>query len=111
MTNTEIIMKHSLALAAAGKIANTTQVIGYTEDGQPVYMPEAIHTFAAWKAEGFSVKKGSKAVATFPIWKHKSHRVEIENPDTGETEEHETGHMFMVNAAFFSASQVERITA
>ena len=113
MTNNEIIMHARLALAEAGTIANTAEIIAHREDGTPVFLPEEIHTFAAWKARGFSVKKGQHAVASFSVWKHRPGRsVEVENPETGETEtEERPARMFLQRAAFFSASQVERITA
>ena len=71
-----------------------------------VELPEDIHTFAGWKALGYSVKKGEKAVSKFPIWKYvkaKASEAEDANAD-GEA----SGHCIMKVAAFFSASQVQR---
>lgn len=84
MTNTQIIYENSVILAMSGTI----------KPG------EEIHTFQRWKAMGYSVRKGEKAVAKFPIWK-----MGTKKNDEGETEE--TGRMFMKMSAFFSASQVE----
>lgn len=112
MSNADIIFTHSMELANAGKIRFTDTVIGSREDGTPVFLPEAIHTFAAWKSRGFSVKKGEHAVAKFAVWKYKNARtVEVEQEDGTVTEETRAARMFLQSAAFFSASQVERITA
>ena len=74
------------------------------EDGaRQVEMPEEIHTFQAWKSLGYSVKKGEKAIAKFPIWKYTSKKVETEDG------EEETSNMFMKTAAVFKMSQVEII--
>lgn len=84
MTNEQIIYNNAAILALNGTI----------KPG------EAIHTFQRWKALGYSVRKGEKAVAKFPIWKMGTRK-----NDDGEEEQ--TGRMFMKNSAFFSASQVE----
>ena len=107
MTNARIIFNESMKLMEQGLIKGTGEfaTIEY-EDGTTaeVELPEAIHTFAAWKSLGYSVKKGEHAVAKFPIWKHTSKMVENED---GEEEEHTD--MFMKTAAFFTVSQVEKI--
>lgn len=92
MTNEQIIYSHAMELVEEGKIREI--------DG----MPEAIHTFQAWKKLGYCVKKGEKAVAQFYIWKCVSK--ETQNSD-GMTEEQK--RMFMKKASFFSASQVMAI--
>ncbi len=78
MTNVEII--------AAAKMLN-----GITEEA---------HTFAAWKARGFSVRKGERAAFSTKIWKYKP-----ANKEDKDTE----GHMFMKTAHFFTESQVDKI--
>ena len=40
--------------------------------------PEEIHTFSAWKALGYGVKRKEKAIATFPIWKYAAKKKEAE---------------------------------
>ena len=63
MTNEEIIFRQGQELAKAGKIGFTGQTLVIkTEDGGEVEVLEAepIHTFAAWKELGFSVKKGER---------------------------------------------------
>lgn len=96
MTNQEIITRQTLALIEAG-------IIGANEQ---------IHTFADWKNSGYIVKKGSKAVAKFTIWKYsdKPSKAQIEaRKAAGSDEEAPSPHYFMTNAAFFSSSQVEKI--
>lgn len=90
-----------------GKIGGSGKKVKVEDkDGNPVELelPEEIHTFQAWKAKGFSVKKGEHAVASFKIWKHTSKQMKN---DKGEDEEHE--NMFMKTAHFFTRAQVEPI--
>ena len=106
MTNAMIIFQQSQALAEAGKINYTGRVFTMeTADGQTITLKETeeIHTFAAWKARGFSVKKGARAVAAFPVWKYRARTRTDE--ETGE--EIDESKMFLKTASFFSASQVE----
>lgn len=96
MTNQEIITRQTLALIEAG-------IIGANEQ---------IHTFADWKNSGYMVKKGSKAIAKFTIWKYtdKPSKAQIEiRKAAGADEEAPSPHYYMTNAAFFSSSQVEKI--
>lgn len=103
MTNKQIIMINSIELMKAGKIAGSGKIVT-TENGNTFELPEAIHTFQHWKQCGYSVIKGSKAVAAFPIWKHVIKKLKDENGNfTGETSQ----KMIMKKAAFFAASQVE----
>ena len=105
MTNNQIIMEERVRLFNEGKIGTTGRMLSYVDgEGKTVFFPEPeeIHTFASWKAQGFKVKKGSKAIATFTIWKYATK--EVENDD-GETEER--SRMFMKKSSFFARSQVE----
>jgi len=74
-------------------------------DGSEVMVrePEAIHTFAGWKALGYSVKKGEHAVAQFPIWSGKEKVVT--DDDGNETTK---TNLFMRKAFWFTAGQVEK---
>lgn len=102
MTNDDIIFTHSQQLAKDGRIAYTGRELHIPLEGggeMVVKETEQIHTFAAWKEIGFSVKKGEHAVAKFPVWKYKAKVDE----KTGQ----ENGQMFMKTSAFFAASQVE----
>lgn len=88
MTNAQIIYENSVILMMGGAL----------HDG------EEIHTFQRWKALGYSVKKGEKAIAKFPIWKPCTRK-----NDDGE--DVNTGRMFLKNSAFFSSAQVEPLAA
>lgn len=102
MTNEAIILNESLKLMNEG-ILKPSGEKGKTLDGKIVDIPEPIHTFQVWKSMGYSVKKGEKAIAKFPIWKHISKKVDVNG------EEKERTSMFMKMSAFFKFSQVERI--
>ena len=84
MTNAEIIAIEMFTLIKDGTI---------TAD-------EEIHTFAMWKAMGYSIKKGEKAIAKFPIWKFTSKETEDGNTDD---------KMFMKMSCFFSTRQVTKV--
>ena len=113
MTNATIILNEACNLFEQGLLKGTGKYIKMMyldENGneieKEVELPEDIHTFAGWKALGYSVKKGEKAVSKFSIWKYvkaKASEAEDANAD-GEA----SGHCIMKVAAFFSASQVQR---
>jgi len=86
MTNAEIIATEMFCLIKEGKIT----------------VDEELHTFKKWQSLGYSIKKGEKAIAKFPIWKHT-----VKATEEGDEE----AHMFMKMSCFFSTSQVERRTA
>jgi len=104
MTNETIIFHHRYELMQEGVLASTGRTIEIeTEDGKRLIPePEEIHTYAAWKALGFQVKRGEHAIATFPIWKHVSKKAEKENEPDEEK-------MFQTKAFFFKLDQVEPI--
>lgn len=111
MTNAQIIFDNQMILLNAGKISHTGRTIKVmvNDEERNIPEPEPIHTFSVWKAMGFIVKKGEKAVARFPIWKYTAWKkgnetAEEAPPDDG------TGHCFLKESCFFSLSQVERIT-
>jgi hypothetical protein len=96
MTNLEIITNATLSLIEAG-------VIGENEQ---------IHTFADWKNSGYMVKKGSKAVAQFQIWRYTDKpgkAKQLIREAAGEDQEKPDPHYYMTKASFFSTSQVEKI--
>lgn len=77
MTNATIILNEACNLFEQGLLKGTGKYIKMMyldENGneieKEVELPEDIHTFAGWKALGYSVKKGEKAVSKFPIWKY-----------------------------------------
>ena len=103
-----IVFNESVKLMNEGILQGTGRIITLENaDGtkQQIEEPEPIHTFANWKELGYSVKKGEKAVAKFPIWKHTSKTVTDEETN----EEKEKTAMYMKVAAFFKFSQVEKI--
>lgn len=131
MTNAQIIFNEAIALMNDGIIGTTGRqiTIEYEKDGEKVKEtvnePEPIHTYAEWKKEGFQVQRGQKAIAKFTIWmyadkKKKLTKEEADNINSiminpaeqtaKEGDEVRTnGHYYMKEAAFFKASQVERI--
>lgn len=110
MTNARIIFEESMKLMESEILKGTGKYITVEyEDGTTatVEEPEEIHTFNGWKARGFSVKKGAKAIAKFPIWKY----TEKEKPEEEKTgnplEDAPIASMFMKMSAFFTFEQVE----
>lgn len=106
MTNAEIIFNASQELAENGIINYTGKTFeAVNGNGEKVLVKEteAIHTYAAWKALGYQVQKGQKAVASFRIWKH----TVKEDKETGDKE----NRMFMTKAFFFTSAQVAPINA
>ena len=99
ITNKMIIEAEAARLAAAGEI-KTYKIMDDT--GAAHYIPEALHTFAAWHALGYQVKRGEKAKTKISIWKYKT----TKDAETGE----EASKLFMQRAAFFTREQCEKIT-
>ena len=111
MTNAMIIFKESQKLAEAGKInytGRTFKAMNMAGEEVEYKETEEIHTFAAWKDQGYKVKKGQHAVAQFPIWKYTS-KIDTIPMEDGTEHEFENSKMFMKKASFFSRSQVEEI--
>ena len=65
---------------------------------------ECIHTYQHWKAIGFQVKRGEKAIAKFPIWKYGTKTIE-----TDDGKQQVKGRCFSKMSEFFSTRQVEPI--
>ena len=106
MTNEQIIFGEAQRLAEQGIIQYTGREFTFEDaDGNQTIVKETepIHTYNAWKALGFQVQKGQKAVAQFTIWKHKSGKVDEETGEQGKDK------MFMKKASFFTRAQVEAI--
>lgn len=113
MTNQMIVLSNAVRLMEEGVILASGQKVKVTDaDGNEklLDMPEEIHTFQGWKDRGFCVRKGEKAVAKFPIWKHSKKKLKN---DAGEVEidengnEKNVGSMFMQMAAWFTVRQVD----
>ena len=102
MTNEQIIFNNRMELMKAGIIGTTGKnIVIEDEEGRKTLTrePEQIHTYMEWKRRGYTVKHGEKAVSEIPIWKCRGGRKGKE----GEVQ----GKMFMKQAFFFKASQVE----
>lgn len=105
MTNAMIVLLESVKLMEDG-IIKGSGIKGLTSDGKEIELPEAIHTYATWKSLGYQVKKGSKAVAQFPIWKYTSKQLDEVDEDGNNKIK---TNMFMKTASFFTKEQVEKI--
>lgn len=111
MTNAMIIENAKQELAKAGTLKYTGRVFtGKDDTGKEITWKEVedIHTFAAWKSIGYSVKKGEHAKAQITIWKQGKARI-VKDDDGNETEK--PARMFMKLAYFFTFDQVEPIAA
>lgn len=104
MTNQMIILLESVDLMEKGVLKPTDEkILIETDEGtKEVNVPEIIHTYQHWKALGYQVKKGSKAVAQFPVWKYT-------NKKESEEEAQEKGHCFLKKASWFTLDQVEKM--
>lgn len=116
MTNTQIILNNSIALMKAGVLRPTTEMMVLTyenENGEKIAekmpVPEVIHTFAEWKRLGYQVKKGSKAKASFPIWKYCTRRNQESEENTDSDVNTESGRCYMNKAFWFTFDQVQPI--
>lgn len=69
-----------------------------------------LHTFSEWKKHGMSVKKGEHAKLTCYIWKFDKKKAVIPMTE-GEDQEIDEERYYKVKAFFFTADQVERVTA
>lgn len=106
MTNAMIIFNESVKLMEKGILKPTGQkvVIAMADGSKEFDVPEPIHTYQAWKSMGYQVKKGSKAVAQFPVWKYTNKKKQED-----EEEAQEQGHCFMKLSSFFTQEQVEKM--
>lgn len=116
-TNAQIILSNAIDLMEAGVLKPGEPCTIIDEDGneREGFLPEEIHTYAAWKELGYQVRKGEHAKASFPIWKPIKEKGTAKGRDlkTKEVIEYETEsrRMIMVRAHFFTRDQVEPIAA
>lgn len=112
MTNEMIIMTHSISLMEQGLLKGSGvfgKIINEEGEETEIELPEEIHTFAAWKKLGYSVKKGEHSRIKFPIWKY-SEKAKADEELTGNPiEDAPTCRMFTKLSSFFTADQVEMI--
>lgn len=114
MTNASIILNESIRLMNEGVLTGTGRFVEVeNEDGQTeqLELPEEIHTFNAWKQRGYIVRKGEHSIASFPIWKYiGGKRKESDEPQEGDEAE-SSGYCRMKLSHFFTAAQVQPLTA
>lgn len=105
-TNAQIILMEQLKLVDAGILKYTGNIIEAVNPmtGEVEEFPEIqpIHTYARWRELGYQVKKGEKAVASFPIWKYSKRKPK--NMD--EEEAQAKGFCFMKLSYWFTEEQV-----
>ena len=113
MTNANIILGESIRLMAEGVLEGTGEMLTVKYDdghSEVIEVPEPIHTYQAWKALGYQVRKGEKAIAKFMIWKYAEKKAKEGIPEIAVKEgDVIKRNMIMKTAAFFKMSQVERI--
>lgn len=111
ITNAMIVLEQAIALAEAGKIGYTGEILTVEINGEEITMkePEQIHTYARWKAMGYQVRRGEKAIAKFKVWKYAAAKKKADDDSEEKTASADRGKMFLKQAAFFSATQVEPI--
>lgn len=104
MTNYEIIRSEAIN----NGIYSEEQIIEWEE----AFLAIPLHTFAYWKAHGYSVKKGEHGLAT-RLWRFKNAKLKEEK-----TEEQlavdpadDPAHYYMTKAYLFHGGQVERCGA
>ena len=116
MTNYAIIEAEKQRLAAEGVLHYTGRIFkAETATGELVEVAEVedIHTFAAWKKLGFSVKRGEHARAVFPVWKYTEGRrgqSDADGDGDGNADGENTtagGRCYMRRAFWFTRDQVE----
>ena len=110
ITNHEIITRARIELLEAGKIGTTGRIIVVElPDGEKRSFPEPeeIHTYQHWKALGYQVRKGEKAITELMIWKYSQRKTSAE--ETEEETSGKSGKCFMKKSYFFAACQVDRI--
>lgn len=74
-------------------------------------MTVVVDTYAGWKRKGYAVRRGEKAVFQTKIWKpikqlSKQEQAEMEKADESTRKQYRK--LWLVNAAFFTAEQVEK---
>lgn len=114
MTNSQIIFERSIQLMEAGIIGTTGRMmkVAYEDENgdlveKEMLEPEEIHTFADWKARGYFVNKGERAVARFDIWNYtnKPNKAAREKAAAAGEEIAEDPHYYLKAACFFKMSQ------
>lgn len=119
MTNEEIILKsvqarltpaqrHEIA-AAAYTPEQIAHAVEHIPDGLDELAAAQVHTFAWWKDNGKSVKRGEKALFTCPLWKYtdKPSKAQIKAAEAAGKEVQPAAHYYPTTSYMFSCLQVE----
>lgn len=119
MTNEEIILKsvqahltpaqrHEIA-AAAYTPEQIAHAVEHIPDGLDELAASQVHTFAWWKDNGKSVKRGEKALFTCPLWKYtdKPSKAQIKAAEAAGKEVQPAVHYCPTTSYMFSCLQVE----
>lgn len=119
MTNEEIILKsvqahltpaqrHEIA-AAAYTPEQIAHAVEHIPDGLDALAASQVHTFAWWKDNGKSVKRGEKALFTCPLWKYtdKPSKAQIKAAEAAGKEVQPAAHYYPTTSYMFSRLQVE----
>lgn len=119
MTNEEIILKsvqahltpaqrHEIA-AAAYTPEQIAHAVEHIPDGLDALVASQVHTFAWWKDNGKSVKRGEKALFTCPLWKYtdKPSKAQIKAAEAAGKEVQPAVHYYPTTSYMFSCLQVE----
>ena len=119
MTNEEIILKsvqahltpaqrHEIA-AAAYTPEQIAHAVEHIPDGLDELAASQVHTFAWWKDNGKSVKRGEKALFTCPLWKYtdKPSKSQIKAAEAAGKEVQPAAHYYPTTSYMFSCLQVE----
>lgn len=117
-----IILNERIRLLEEGIIRSTGRMLEFEDESGEIHEyeePEEIHSFAYWKEhEHRVVRKGSKAIAAFPIWvpkKIKKWEVEELKEDTSDASTGEVEisvmkkKMYLKQTFFFTYEQTEAI--
>lgn len=119
MTNEEMILKsvqahltpaqrHEIA-AAAYTPEQIAHAVEHIPDGLDALAASQVHTFAWWKDNGKSVKRGEKALFTCPLWKYtdKPSKAQIKAAEAAGKEVQPAAHYYPTTSYMFSVLQVE----
>lgn len=119
MTNEEMILKsvqahltpaqrHEIA-AAAYTPEQIAHAVEHIPDGLDALAASQVHTFAWWKDNGKSVKRGEKALFTCPLWKYtdKPSKAQIKAAEAAGKELQPAAHYYPTTSYMFSCLQVE----
>lgn len=112
LTNEMIILNERLRLLKEGVLKSTGRTLEFTDDAGECHKyeePEPIHSFSYWKNTGRIVKKGSKAIAAFPIWIMKKKKKNDNDDIDAKYDEEDEKQMYLKKTFFFTYDQTEEV--